>query len=487
MDILGVGAHHWEFPPDAKVMDGLDGRAGETQALRDIRAAHPELAVMSECQSEWTTAHTFYTWEGASHFTLPRAHPSIKTKVNHPFRTALWGSYTWTREAGIDPAESALAGALPELTPSDDWSVARARLFAAEELWNDLPDDWPDGALACYRGKDGKRFALRRLPYGDGYVELASARRQPLGQGAGAADTPRLVRLRGQTTSPFDAPGRIQGWLGYRDEKPIGLNPQRTYPLLFQSPKPEGEFWVTKLPAGVFIEAARPGKTQSVLELGAADGTAVMGEVEIVLHRPCVAICGRDTDLTGPLPANRRISLPTSAPGGWVFAWSGPKPADAPLLSRLAESTGHTLSTGAADYRGWCFNSSIRRLDASVGGKEHPAITMGPGRYRGWAEAWTALASGARPVLKFEIAFPVDLQKKPSAVRSLCCRVLVNGGEVWREELQPLADWRLHGVDLSPYAGRTVLITLSAEKVEESEPSHLEPSVLFGRVWIDHI
>jgi len=128
MDILGVGAHNWEFPENQKVMDGFDGIGGETAALRDMIIAHPELAIMSECQSEWTTSYTFYTWEGGSHYNLPRSHPSITTKVNHPIRTALWGSYSWTREEGIDVTESALIGGLPTLVLSDDWSVERAKL-----------------------------------------------------------------------------------------------------------------------------------------------------------------------------------------------------------------------------------------------------------------------------------------------------------------------------------------------------------------------
>lgn len=67
-------------------------------------------------------------------------------------------------------------GALPELHLDDPWAIARCRLFAREELFNDLPDTWDPEALACYRAKGGRWFQFRRLPYGDGYVEPAGGR-----------------------------------------------------------------------------------------------------------------------------------------------------------------------------------------------------------------------------------------------------------------------------------------------------------------------
>ena len=59
---------------------------------------------------------------------------------------------------------------------------------------------------------------------------------------------------------------------------------------------------------------------------------------------------------------------------------------------------------------------------------------------------------------------------------------------MWSEEVEPAKGWRPREVPLAAYAGRKVLITLSAEEVEgrNVRPSHLDQPSLFGRVRIDN-
>jgi len=476
MDILG-GDHSYQFPPEKQVLGGLTFPMGEAQALREMRRRHPDLAVMSEIESEWTVAHTFYTWEGATHFELPRRHASIRTKVNHPLRTALWGSYAWTQDQELDPAESALIGALPPLVAGDDWSVARARLFADEELFNDLPPGrWPPEALACYRGRGGKRFEFRKLPFGDAFVEAT-----PSGHKL------RLGRFIGQSWGCAARPAQVQDWAAYRDGMPIGLNPDRVYPFLLETPRPEGWLWITSLPEGAFINAVRHSKGYSVVELDAPADRQGTGRVTVVLHRRCLRVCEPQWETEGPFEAGIEATLTTKIPGGLVFVWEEPAVADGRFRSDFKGASGHLLARGVAD-RFWCYNAAIRCMAAQVGGRELRAVSIGPGRHRGYADQWLRLAAGASPVLKFDVGYPVPQEKNRPTLPPLAFSVRVNGQRVWSEEAKPQPDWRPREVPLQRWAGRTVLVTLSVQAIgnRDTHPSHTDLPGLFGRVRVDN-
>ena len=67
---------------------------------------------------------------------------------------------------------------------------------------------------------------------------------------------------------------------------------------------------------------------------------------------------------------------------------------------------------------------------------------------------------------------------------SLIPSVRVNGTEVWRERVAPGGDWLPREVPLADYAGRTVLVTLSAEEESDADvsPSHLLTPARFGNM-----
>ena len=481
MDILG-GDHSYQFPPEKQVFDQHTFPMGEAEALREIRRRHRDLAVMSEIESEWTVAETFYTWEGATHFALPRRY-GIRTKVNHPLRTALWGSYAWTQDQELDPAESALIGALPPIAMGDDWGLARARLFADEELFNDLPPDhWPPEALACYRGRGGKRFEFRSLPFGDGFVEVT-----PSGHEL------RLGRFIGQNRGSLVATARIQDWAAYRDGEAIGLNPAQTYPFLLERPRPEGWLWVAHLPDGAFIQGIRHSKSHSVVELDAPTDNRGTGQVTVAFHRRCLRVCDPAGETEGPFKAGSERAFTTPVPGGLVFVWEEPAATDGRFRSEFTSASGRLLARGVVD-RFWCYNSGIRCAVASIGGKECPAVIIGPGRHRGYADQWIRLAAGASPTLKLDVGYPVpqeksrpDLSPARGAPPPLALSVRVNGQRIWSEEAKPHPEWRPREVSLKSYAGRAVLLTLSAQATgdRDAAPSHTDPPALFGRVRVD--
>jgi hypothetical protein len=181
LDTLGDDGNSL-FPDNQKVIEGSDFITGEIKALEKISKDYPQLGVMSEMQSIWTVPYTFFSWEGTE--THTRQNVYVNTRINHPLRTALIGSYSWTKEINSGPVNdvmSALLGTLPEISLVGDyqiskeqalWSQSRVKLFTEMELFNDLPETWDQDALAYYRSKNGDWFMFKRLGSSYGYVEI---------------------------------------------------------------------------------------------------------------------------------------------------------------------------------------------------------------------------------------------------------------------------------------------------------------------------
>jgi hypothetical protein len=461
LDISGSDENH-KFPPEKKVVNGLTYRMGENQALHDLHAAHPDLALMSEVQSPWTVAHTFYTWAGESYFQLSRL-LGENPFPSHPLRTALWGSFCWTQTRTLEPDEAALAGALPELNLKDDWSVARCRLFAEEELFNDLPDDWDPEALACYRGKDGRWFQFRKLPYGDGFVAMTKK----------GYDL-RLGRFHGVTHSPLAVPVRIQGWPAYEGKSPIGLNPEETYPFLLEKPKPEGPFSIDSLPPNVYINAVRHTKKWSVAEYGTSDSRKTTVNVSLVFNTRCIRVISGARVYEGPFEAGSKAHFSTAVPGALVFLReetqvSGSLPEDHLDTAGMLTPWGVDEST-----------EKPRKEKLSLPNWEGNAVFLRPGRARGYVEGWFDVPFSNGPALRFSLGYIDKDSPMP-----LSFSVRVNGSEVWREEVKPDAAPKKREVSLDFCKGQKVLITFSVAlpKSRMAFP-YYGPMIFFGDIII---
>lgn len=458
-DILGadhVGQCLDNAPTDRRVMEGHDWRRGEEAACREMKAANPDLALMSEVQGAWTTLHTFYTWEGETHLTHPQP-----VRLNHPLRTACWGSYTWTQTD--NPEALPLLAGLPTVRLADDWSVARAKLYMDEELFHDVPEHWDREALACFRAKGGRWFQYRQFPWGDAYVD--EARRVRLG---------RLVR---QATFPLTQPARIPHWVGYQERVPVGLSPLQTYNFIAEPPADaettQRRITLRKLSAGAFLSAVYHAAGQSVVELGTT-GTPGDGTIEVQFHQECLAVFDAKRDTVGPFPAGTVHSFSPRVPGGLVFVWQPPKAADAKLTRNFVGASGH-LHTNGLPYEWWTYNSAVRvtPFAARPEAAATPALELGTGLHRVWCSQWVELAAGAKPALRFELAYPPAEQPQRPPPRTLTWSVRVNGTEVWREAVPAAAGVRDRAVSLADYAGRRVLLTMSAE---EPSPADVTPN-----------
>lgn len=473
LDILGSAADY-QFPPEKKLLEGHTWRTGEEHLLQALRRQLPDIALMSEYQNERTIPYTVYSWTGTGHVVRQA---EVGTRLNHPLRTALWGSYTWTRENELDPADAALVGTLPDVSLEDEWSIARARLFAKEGLFNDLPPLWHAGALACYRSASGAWFEFRELPFGDGFIEVK-----------GEGHRLHLGRFIGVQRSALDCPARIPGWPAYESGNPIGLNAARAYPFLLETPADAAPVRITSLPAGVYVRGVRHRETFSVVEFGHSGTAPITGRVQMVLAQPCLRLIDADRDYSGSFAAHEGLTVETRFPGGLVFIWQEPTAVDARFRGCLLASTAHHLAHGVTDSR-WCFNQRIHCSAATVAGRTVPTIQIGYGRHRGISEGWVSLAADLKPALKLLIAYaPVVADARQRRLtRALRCGLSLNGTELWHTRVAVGTEWSAHHLPLAAYAGRTVLLTLSAEAESGRNvpATHTDFPALFGNVHVD--
>lgn len=464
LDIAGAecGEFFYDYvPSDRRVIDGSDWRRGESQSFSRVKRDNPTLALMSEGQGEWITNLVFYTWEGQTHVTHPEP-----VRLNHPMRTACWGSYTWTKGDGESLVP--LMGCLPNLEPSDEWSVARAKLYMAEDLFHDLPAQWDSQALAYFRASGDRWFQYRQMPWGEAYYEET-----PHGL------NPKLGFFRNCASSSLGQPISIPQWLGYSGGELIGLNSGRMYKFICRPPSTDLPFMITSLPAGAYISGIRHTDTHSVVEFGGITGS---GSVGITFNKRCVGVSDADQDVSGTFEAGTSQTFSTSFPGGLVLKWQDPQPGDLSVTSSFMGKTGHIHADGTP-YSWWTQNSDITYTLYSLSGATAvPTVVVGPGLSRGYTDRWGTLAPGASPVLRFQLGYALG-QPTPAP---LAWSVRVNGKEVWREVVQPDASWRDRQVSLAAFAGRTVLVTLSAEETSTADvlPATTDRRAYFGRVRI---
>ncbi len=181
-DTLGADQGYL-FPENKKIIDGHNYVLGEVSVIAATEKNLPNMAIMSEYQSPWILPYVFYSWEGSA--THLKQIKYTSSRMNHPLRVALIGSYVWSRESNeeySDDVTSALMGALPQISLVGDyhvsderakWSQARAKLFCDEELFNDLPDQWQGGVLAYYHShRTGHWFKFQQLGSSYGYLEI---------------------------------------------------------------------------------------------------------------------------------------------------------------------------------------------------------------------------------------------------------------------------------------------------------------------------
>lgn len=485
LDVMGATYSH-RFPPEKKVFEGMNWKAAEVKVGKETRKRHPELGMMSEYQNERTVPHTFYTWAGGGYLKRAdstagrkvdplRPHPT-GTNLSHPLRTALWGSYTWTREETRDewdPAAAALIGSLPALDVNCDWRTARVRLFTEEALYNDLPEKWEEGVYAYYRGKGNRWFQFRQLPFGDGYVEQTPSGGRVL-----------MGRFAGQTASPLNEPVSIQHWPAYREKSPVGLNPSNEY-FFTRSEGKQEHFVISGMPEGVFIKRFRHTDNYSVVEFGTVNGNKISGEVTVFFLRKGIAVSDILKDYNGPFEEGSTKSFHTVMPGGLVFVWKQPDTVDGRFSGGIVSEAGSMHGNGIPDAL-TVYRYRTKTENITVGGRDVPAVRLETGQHTGYAESWANLEDSGTPAVLFIAGFPATEQEKKTLRARRCC-LLVNGTELWSETIEPGAGWKDVEVPVSDCKGRKVLVSLVSSETGDGYvfPMAFRQPVYFAGIRID--
>ena len=330
--------------------------------------------------------------------------------------------------------------------------MARGKLYMDEELFHDLSGPVGSGR-ARLLSRQGR--ALVRVPPDALGIRLRRVvwRRVRLG---------RL--LRGPAAFPLSEPAQIQDWAGYAGARPIGLNPAQTYNFIMEPPTAEGRVWLTSLPPGACITAIRHAP-QDIGDRVRRPKTSAAAEVEVLFHRDCLAVRDAARDHAGPFRAGTVAKFTTHLPGGLVFVWEEPKPVDSRFTSNFLGSSGHLHANGVS-YDWWTYNSAIRGTTFAINkqGRTAPILELGTGLHQAWCDQWVDLAAHAQPVLRSISAIP--RAKIPSNVRPGRCsgRSASTAPKSGTQRVPPGGDWLPTEVPLADYAGRPVLVTLSAER-----------------------
>lgn len=471
------------FSLENKIMDGVTWTEGVKRTMEKVHKENPELPMMGEVHEEYIVPYIFYCWGG-----------SIDT--NHPMRAALWGDYNWNLRGGVLSAE------LPSVNVNidragniieDKWQTALCQMYTQNDLFHALPDfwKWPDGALAFFRGKDGVEFQYREMPFGKAYVKVVEK--------AKGREKEKYEIVLGEfenvSKSPFEKPVTIQDWCAYRSGSPIGLDPRRSYKFMDGKSKEDKPFIITGLPEKVFLNAIRESKDWTVIEFACSEGFKDIAQVEVEFKKDCLRVCGPFQTFEGPFKAGTKQVFNTMLPGGVVFVFGKTDPDKGSVRNGFIDSSGVIDWLGMKNHFTGSYNKGQRVVAQTLDGVTRDAVSIGYHTHRGYTDKWVRLVEGASPVLKFSVGYPPHRTDSPTntfhekrVFKPVIFSVRINGFEVYRELVQNTQKWQDREIDLTAFAGRDVLITLSAERPEIKPygASHLHMPALFGNVRIDN-
>jgi hypothetical protein len=248
---------------------------------------------------------------------------------------------------------------------------------------------------------------------------------------------------------------------------------------MFESPTPSGDLWVTELPKGTYITGIRHGDGYSVVEFGAMEPS--VGKIVVKFFRKCLGVSDAKRDFQTAFEAGATVEFSTALPGALVFRWEDIKAIDTLSTQNYIckTGTGH-LSANGTPYNYFTYRSHIHAQEVSLISQNPKlrAVAIGPGLHRGYADRWVRLPANSTPVFHFNIGYP--------ASQPVVFSVRINGTEAWRETVKDINRWVFRSVSLTSYAGRMVLITLSAEepKLDDVLPRHELPAAYWSDIHV---
>ena len=332
--------------------------------------------------------------------------------------------------------------ALPVWNTTTDDQVSEARLVLQRaKLWAEgfrpyFPQPWDAAVRAYMRNADGRIVKYQAEHGGTLCVEAT-------GQG----DRLRYGRITGLDRYAGPAAVNIDGWNAYEARGPIGLDPAAWY-CIFPGEPAGLPVTLTGLPAGAVVRGVRITDQYCLDEIAGAGRGRVTWQSAGPLARVVAA---------GQTLASTATSAELQLPAAVLFALQ-PAP-ELPLDTLLPlerwpvflVSRGQILRPGKLLRTGKFTIDNVSHVGHMVlpplGGKESELSV----------EKLVALPPGRG------LALQVSLGRLGGPGDGVHFVVRVNGQEIWRQYRDHQRGWKDAAIDLTAYAGQTVVLSLAVD------------------------
>jgi hypothetical protein len=460
-------------PNDARgLVNGMNDCQGQVALMRRQRREMPGIFLGAEYTTEVTAQVVdiagigYDTWfgEGARAAREGNVHPIIGFLYNRYVHLMYFGGMLPTFTEALFRTEMAPIPAA--LHSGEDYEQVHEffatwnRLRCGTRLRPEYPDPWEANVRAYFADDAGNRYRV----FADTPREGRLVRSAP----AGGGEELLYWRIKDRGEARVTADTAIEGWLAYRGDTAIGLNPKSEY---FYAARPRYRDWeIAALPDGAVVESCRAYRNGLlVLRLATADGQgAAAGRLELRTSQPVHAALTPAgpvalEDLGAGADGRRHLAVAVDVPGAVVFLAcepdSFPAAADAPAVLdlsarplRFAAQLGHNGVRTPVD--------ASRAPRASLG--EHALVLIPRWTENGWLEypvALPAVAPGQRLLLSLRSA--ITQEHKGNTYQFV---LQVNGVDVARTPRQGGTPPAEVEYDLTAHAGRTVLVSFGLER-----------------------
>ena len=435
------------------LVEGRTFNEGVIACEAAIRQKSPQVALGGEYWTQLNAVQEdfgitgYLAWGGEDHkefITRPhQPHPLLSYLfadycIHWPHQTTIREKTRFHRSQNIEE----VVGAIPvwSTTPDDRTSEARV-VLERSRLWADgfrpyFPKKWEKGVVSYMRNPAGRVVKYDR-PEASTFCYESKAK----------GDELRYARVTETSSLSLPTPVSIDGWLGYGDKGPIGLNPKSWYSVFPGAPK-NLPVRITGLSDGVFIRGIRQNEKYCLVELEGTDKGTVCWE----LQQADMSLLSGATRA----PA-RKGKTEVSLPGALVFAAVDPAEATINEPFALGEwdcvvvSEGHVLRAGTID--------------------RHARFVFEGGSFDGYQVFPPAGGKGSEISLDNLVKLPADpklglnfkMGRFGGSGEGVHFVVRVNGMEIWRQFSESKRGWTDATVPLADHAGQALVLSLAVD------------------------
>lgn len=453
LDTSGCPDYHPKGP-----VEGLNNIAGSLRYWQELRKKFPMCVFMSEGVTETSVLGAALGYRShAFHSLYGETEEEIARQSRHPVSSYLFSPFTWGYLPLVaDPSGNRLdadilanetLGCIPSFSvhgvpdpSSDPFLLKYAQIYSHRRLSRVYPDEWEENTVSYYRDKDGRTVKYIIADDGDRMVETA-----------GKTEKTLLGRFHGVTEALLPQGFAVPSWPAYRDGKIIGMLPEGFYPYLPM--EQTRRITITEMPPGTFISEVINNENFFFASLKSQEKSN--GRLSFTAEaRPAVIILnGSELSCTAG-----KISLDTTVPGELVVFWKEALPVteEGSSLAALQHSV-HTLKPGGFE-KPVAYPAFYGVLLREVGGVKKKAITARP-EHAELIINWMLRLPSTPCHLSFSMGVTSSNKK------DVFYLVRINGEDVFAEKTGPTGEWQDRKVDLSRWAGKTVLLSLVTQPV----------------------